>query len=190
MLKRWFAALDAKRVATLLLGPGFLMLGADAWIGHLAGKDEVESPLQWVPVFFAPAAAVLLVAWALPALNSGLFRGGLFVVGLLGVLTGAAGTFFHAGKLREDLADETLTWPAVQGALALAPPLFAPLAFLGVGALLCLLSHPRVLVGLAPKAPAFSGSGSGDEAGTLSQTSVGDAPETRSAKDQPRTAAR
>lgn len=141
---------DAKRVAVLVLAPGLAAVGVDAWISHFAGKDG-DSPLQWVPVIFAPIAAILLIAWALPKLSPRAFGIGLTVVGLLSVAVGLWGTILHLRPILEDLKDEETTWSAIQGALSLGPPLMAPGAFAALGVILAVLGQRRLVIGWQSK---------------------------------------
>ncbi len=154
MFKRWLDGFELKRLALILLGPGFLLLGVDSWIGHFAGKDEGETPIQFVPVYFSVVAAGFLVAWALPRLPALPFRLGVFLIGLLSVGVGLWGTVLHLLALKKDLGDDPVSWGARQGSLALSPPVFAPLAFAGIGALLAVLAHPRLNLGWLPKGEA------------------------------------
>lgn len=151
MLKKWWSELELKRLAVLVVGPGLLALGVDAWISHFAGKDEGSAPAQYIPVYYAPIATMLAVAWAFPKLKPRTFQLGLILIGVTAMLVGALGTVLHFVPLWKDLADEKMSWEAIQGALSLAPPLFAPLGFAGVGGLLLALAHPRLTLALLPK---------------------------------------
>lgn len=151
MLKKWWSELDLKRLAVLVVGPGLLALGVDAWISHFAGKDEGSAPAQYIPIYYAPIATMLAVAWAFPKLKPRTFQIGLIVIGVSAILVGVLGTVLHFVPLWTDLADEKLSWDAIQGALSLAPPVFAPLGFAGVGGLLLALAHPRLMISLLAK---------------------------------------
>ena len=165
MLKKWINELDLKRLAVLAVGPGLLLLGVDAWISHFAGKDD-SVPAQWIPVFYAPVAAVFAMIWALPKLKLRTFQIGMIIIGGLAVAIGLLGTGLHAVPLWADLSDEKLSWSAIQGALSNAPPMFAPLGFTGVGGLLIALAHPRLILSLMPK-------GAKDDKSNLAQHSSG-----------------
>jgi hypothetical protein len=158
MLKKWWAELDLKRLAVLVVGPGLLALGVDAWISHFAGKDEGSAPAQYIPVYYAPIATVLAIAWAFPKLKPKLFQVGMMVLGITAIAIGLLGTVLHFVPLWKDLSDEKMSWEAIQGALSLAPPVFAPLGFAGVGGLLLVLSHPRLMINLLPKNAALEAS--------------------------------
>ncbi|MGA9521031.1 MAG: hypothetical protein WBV82_06180 [Myxococcaceae bacterium] len=129
----------------LLIGPGLLMLGLDSWISHFAGK-EPSHLAQWVPVVFGPIGAVVLIAIGARRLSRRTLGIGLFAVGLLAVVVGLAGAGYHLIPFFDDLQDERLTFGTITGALSIAPPVFAPLAFAGMGALLCAVASPRVVV--------------------------------------------
>ena len=154
MLKKWWTELDLKRLAVLVVGPGLLALGVDAWISHFAGKDEGSAPAQWIPVYYAPVATLLAVAVAFPKINPKAFRVTMVLIGVLAIAVGVLGTWFHFVPLWKDLSDEQMSWEAIQGALSLAPPVFAPLGFSGVGGLLLVLAHPRLSLSMLPSAQA------------------------------------
>ena len=145
-LGQWFRLLKGKRLIALVLGPSFLALGADAAISHFAGKDA-SSWAQWIPVYVSPVAALVTVAVALPRLRMGVFRWGLRLAGLAGVAVGGLGTWYHLGAFRAELAKEDhLSVAVCEGALGVAPPMFAPAAFIGVGVLLWFIASPKVLL--------------------------------------------
>lgn len=145
---KWMKAVAPKRALALALGPGFLVLGADAAVDHLAGRAGMVVPAQYVPLLFAPAAAVAVMAVALPRVKAAIFARVLRGVGVAGMAVGAAGTFFHVRALGRLLEGGPLTVANLEAALAVAPPLFAPGAFLGVGAVLLALASRRVVVEL------------------------------------------
>lgn len=141
-LVRKFLEMDAKRLFALAIGPGLLFLGVDAYISHFCGKDG--EGLQWVPVYFAPIAMVLTVIWGAARLPPGAFRWGLTLVGLASTVVGLWGTVLHLRVILEDLSDETVNWASIQGALGSGPPVFAPLAFAGVGMAIALVAQPII----------------------------------------------
>ncbi|HYX90122.1 MAG TPA: hypothetical protein VE782_01065, partial [Myxococcaceae bacterium] len=67
------------------------------------------------------------------------------IFGASGVLVGLTGTVLHLRALISELKGD-YTWPSLEGGLSVAPPVFAPLAFAGVGALLFFLPSARVLI--------------------------------------------
>ena len=134
-------AMDTKQVALLALGPGVLTIAGDVAIAHFAGREMVN-PAQLLPVTVAPLAAVALMAAVHPRLKAAagrIVRG----AGLLLCALGVVGTGFHLRALLRLLAGDRLTWQGLQTALAVAPPLFAPGAFIGLGALVWLLGRPE-----------------------------------------------
>ena len=146
-------ALDPKRAAALAIAPGVLTLALDVAIAHFAGREMVN-PAQLLPVTVAPAAAIVLFVGA--AKRDWLTRAMRIGGAALAVL-GTVGTGFHLRALLRLIAGagpgEKLTWQGLQAALAVAPPLFAPGAFLGLGVVVLLLASPRVEVGLRREPP-------------------------------------
>lgn len=140
-----------KRLGALALGPAFVMLAVDAWIGHFAGK-EGNHWAQWIPVFAGPVALAVLFAAAAFADSSRIFRFALTGAGISSALVGLAGTVYHLLVLWDDLRDETLNFSSLSGALSLAPPAFAPLAFTGVGGALVLIAWSGIRIELAAAA--------------------------------------
>src|SRR4051812_14106993 len=148
-MKTWIATLTTKRALALALGPGALALGGDAAIAHFAGR-EMAHPAQLLPVIVGPLAAVALTAVAALRLPEHWFRRGAKIVG--GVLTalGTVGTTFHARALARLLEGEPLTWNGLKTALAVAPPILAPGAFILLGALVLGLGAERLRIEFAP----------------------------------------
>jgi hypothetical protein len=137
-----------RRALALALAPALLLLAVEAAVAHFAGK-EAEGPAQWLPVGYGALGAVL-VAWAaLPRTSRQAFGVGCRVLGAVGALVGLLGLGLHLWALGAELGGE-YSWPALQGALASAPPLFAPAAFIGVGLALWVVGSPRVLIRLRP----------------------------------------
>lgn len=142
-MKHLMERLGAKRLAALLIGPGLLAVALDSAIAHFAGKG-VTHPAQLIPLAYGAAAFVAMLAVALPRLSASGFSRGLRVLGVASAGVGAAGTFFHLKPLLADLSDEAFSWSSLEGAVALAPPLFAPGAFIAIGGLLWVLASPRL----------------------------------------------
>jgi uncharacterized membrane protein YedE/YeeE len=94
--------------------------------------------------------AVALTAVAALRLPEPWFRRGAKIVG--GVLTalGTVGTTFHARALARLLEGEPLTWNGLKTALAVAPPILAPGAFILLGALVFGLGAERLRIEFAP----------------------------------------
>lgn len=139
----WMRNLGAKRILALAIGPGLLAIGLDAAIAHFAGRP-MRAAGQLVPVGFAPAACLALVAAAVATLGAEAFRRVLRAVAFVAIVVGLAGTAFHAKALTVLLAGEALTAANLTAALAVAPPLFAPGSFAGIGVLVWLVASPRL----------------------------------------------
>jgi len=80
----------------------------------------------------------------LKAVRAELLRTVLRIAGGLSAIVGALGTAFHVSAFMRLLEGQEVTWKAIELALAVAPPLAAPGAFIAVGGLLMLLASPRV----------------------------------------------
>ena len=145
-LGRWMHGLTARRGIALAIGPGLLTVALDAAIAHFAEKT-MRSPMQLVPVLFGPAALVVLLGAAVPRLPFIAFRRVVRAVGVAGVLVGLAGTGFHLLALWRLLEGAPITRDALIAALAVAPPVFAPGAFAGIGVIVWLLGSPRLTLG-------------------------------------------
>ncbi|MFN7132920.1 MAG: hypothetical protein ACK4N5_12635, partial [Myxococcales bacterium] len=141
----WLQSLTPKRVVTVALAPGFLALGIDAAISHHM-LGEPSAPLQYVPVVYSAAAMLVLLAVAVPRLSEALFAWSLRIVGGLGVLTGLGGTWLHLAVVLDTFKrnEDERTRELFDQILSTAPPVFAPAAFAGVGALLIVLASPRL----------------------------------------------
>ncbi len=141
-----FRGLELKRKLALVLAPGALVLGADAAVAHFAGRTLIH-PAQAIPVAFGPLAALLLGVAATAALGVPALRRLFRTVGALGVAVGLTGTGFHLRALAR-LLEPPFRLEDLGAALAVAPPLFAPGAFLGIGALLWALGSPRLTLAM------------------------------------------
>lgn len=148
-VRTWFEELDAKRTLMLALGPGAAVLGGDAAIAHFAGR-EMAHPAQLLPVTLGPVACAILLAAAGPRLQETWFRRGVQLAGALLAALGTAGTAFHGRALLRLLEGAPLTWANLTTALACAPPIFAPGAFILLGALVLAAGNPRVHIELQP----------------------------------------
>lgn len=142
-----FRHLNGPAGVGLLLGPGLLGLGVDSWISHFAGKEESHI-MQWVPVYFAPIGALIVLAVVLPRLSATTVRLGLRVTGLLSFVVGMAGTLYHLIPFWNDMQDEAWSFAGITGALSIAPPVFAPAAFAAVGGILWLIASPNLVLHL------------------------------------------
>lgn len=145
-LGRWMRGLTARRGIALAIGPGLLTVALDAAIAHFADKS-MRHPAQLVPVLFGPVAMVALLGAAIPRVSFRTFRRAVRAVGALGVGVGLTGTGFHLLALWKLLEGAPVTREALLAALAVAPPVFAPGAFAGVGVIVWLLGSPRLTLG-------------------------------------------
>jgi hypothetical protein len=144
-LKTWMLQLTTRRAIALAMGPGLLTIALDAAISHFADRP-MRNPAQLTPVIFAPVACVALLAVALPRAPFKAFRSVVRFVGAAGVLVGLTGCGFHLVALGRLLEGASLTRDALVAALAVAPPVFAPAAFAGIGALVWVLGSPHLTV--------------------------------------------
>ena len=140
--------MDPKRAVLLALGPGVAAVAADAAIAHFAGR-EMHNPAQLLPVTVGPLMALVLVA----AGNPKVVRAAGAVLSALG----AIGTGFHLRALMRLLSGQRLTWDMVQNALAAAPPVAAPGAFIGLGVVVMLLANPALRIELGGPAQIKAG---------------------------------
>lgn len=152
----WLKQLNAQRALALAIGPGLIPLGLDAAVSHLAGRSGLVLPAQYIPVLFAPAACLALMAFAAPRLGPSPFRLAVRIVGAAGIAVGMLGTGFHVRALLRLLESSPLSLEGLDAALAVAPPLFAPGAFAGIGAVLWIIGNPRLTIRLAPRPAAIA----------------------------------
>jgi hypothetical protein len=145
-----WARRHSRRAVALAVAPGLVMLAVDAAIGHFAGKD-FENALQFVPVIYGLVAFVVLAIVVWPK-TRGPFEWGARILGAMGVVVGLTGTVLHLSALVEELKGE-YSWSSIEGGLSVAPPVFAPLAFAGIGALLFFLPSTRLLIRIRIGAP-------------------------------------
>jgi hypothetical protein len=149
-LCRWSRVHTRKAVALALI-PALVLLAADAWLEHFVAHDGHE-PLQWIPVNFGLGASVLLALGALAPARQAFTKMARFVGGV-GVLVGLSGVLFHVLPLLEQMKG-VYDWPTFAGAMQQSPPLLAPLAFAGVGAICYLLASPRLSLRIRRGRPA------------------------------------
>ena len=131
------------RAVALAIAPGLLMLGLDAWMEHILENDG-DKPLQWAPIYFGPAAALLLSIVAVVRSRAA-FAWVARITGVIGVIVGVGGTVLHLLPLFADMNGK-YDWATFRGSLSMAPPLFAPLAFAGIGALVFILASPKLQI--------------------------------------------
>lgn len=136
---RWFRGLPLRRKFLLFLAGGMVSLVFDAFVAHFSWNARSMKWTQAVPIIYGLFASVALTAGAfLPSATASGARM-LRLVGGLGLLIGGTGVILHGIVLVESLEGEPLGVITIGKALSLAPPLFAPAAFAGVGLLLVAL---------------------------------------------------
>ena len=141
-----------KRFLALALAPGFVALAADVAADHLADQT-VEHPAQITGAVTPLLCAVLLLVLAVSRLGPAGFRRLSWTTAVLSSLTGLVGTWFHVVALLDGLGEE-LSWADLLETLTVTPPVFAPAAFVGLGALLFALGSERVGITVEVRAPA------------------------------------
>lgn len=139
---------DPHRIAALALATGLAVMGLDAAISHFAA-NPFPQPAQYVPVVYGLAAFVALSAVALSDRAQPYFRTILRWLGGSSMFVGAVGTAFHLRGLGRLLESGASRWADLEAALAVAPPLFAPGAFVALGGLVWLLGNRRFQLAFA-----------------------------------------
>lgn len=143
--------IDARRAGAIALAFGLLGLGLDAAIAHFAGR-EMKSTAQLIP----PVAAVLMLAivpFAWRGVADKTLRIVLRVAGAIAMVVGILGSAFHGRVFMMLMEGVELSFENIEVALRIAPPLAAPGAFIGFGALLLLLASPRFELSFKPREP-------------------------------------
>ncbi len=132
-------ALKIKRWLLGFLGLGFWGLAADVFLEHYFTIHSMRPP-QWIPVVFGPLAGViaLVTAWRFDALTLRLFG----LAAWLSIATGGLGLYYHGTAVTRNLDSlrDLLNSQTLFAVLPHAPPLGAPMAFVGMG-VLGLLAH-------------------------------------------------
>jgi hypothetical protein len=139
---RWFKDLSARRKVLLFLFPGMLTLVWDAFFAHWSfAKAAMPHWTQYIPVIYGVLAFVALaVATLLPMAEKASVRI-CQATGVVGLFVGAGGIYFHGMNLLESLEGETMSFATIGKAVKLAPPIFAPAAFAGIGLLIICLDR-------------------------------------------------
>ena len=139
---RWFKDLPARKKVLLFLFPGMLTLVWDAFFAHWSfAKSAMPHWTQYIPVIYGVIAFVALAAATLlPMSNTASVRI-CQITGVFGLLVGAGGIYFHGVNLLESLEGEAMTFATIGKAVKLAPPIFAPAAFAGIGLLIICLDR-------------------------------------------------
>ena len=118
------------RWISLYCAVSFAVLGLDAAINHLSVLES--NPFSFVPLIFTIPA----IALSLAAVFSSRWRRLAWIIGLLGVSVGLAGTLFHNITTLLEAGDMGYIEALVY---ALRPPL-APFAFASTGVLMLLVT--------------------------------------------------
>lgn len=134
-----------QRQLALVFALVFFGLAFDVAAGHFA--DRVVEHEAQIPGTLAPLACAfsLLLAAAVSTQSVRWFRRLTRASGVLSVLAGAAGSWFHAARFFADLEGE-YTWEAMLQTLSVSPPFLAPLAFVGIGAALVVITSERIKI--------------------------------------------
>jgi hypothetical protein len=138
-IMRWFQRLSATRKVLLILAPGMLTLAFDAFVPHWSWNNNMMKWNQYPPVIYGLLAFALMgYAGTVNIPSARRIKINQFV-GVLGIIVGVAGVYFHGISAYEGLEGEELGIKLVGETLKSAPPLFAPAAFAGIGLLLFVL---------------------------------------------------
>lgn len=132
--------LGVRRFATFMVGTAFGVLALDIAIEHFAARP-MKSPWQLTPVIFGSLAFLAVSAASLwDRIAKRWFTRVVKVVGVLSAAVGMLGTTFHARPIFAMLRDWPLSLDTLELALQVGPPLIAPGAFIGLGAVLWVLA--------------------------------------------------
>jgi hypothetical protein len=136
----WFKNLPVRRKVLLFLFPGMMTLVWDAFFAHWSfAKAAMPHWTQYIPVVYGVGAFAALAAATLLRMPAALSVRITQIVGAVGLGVGAGGIYFHVVRLIDDMEGEPFTFTAIGKAVKLAPPIFAPAAFAGIGLLLLCL---------------------------------------------------
>lgn len=138
-----------RRLVAAGIGVGILVLAGDAGIAHFAGRG-MKHLGQLVPVVFGPVAFALLLFTLTTKARRDRFDRLARITGAATAAVGLLGTAFHVVAFLRFFEGKAASMDLVQIALMLAPPLVAPGAFVGLGALLFGLASHRVTLTLRP----------------------------------------
>jgi hypothetical protein len=138
-LMRWFQRLSATRKVLLILAPGMLTLAFDAFVPHWSWNNNTMKWNQYPPVIYGLLAFVFMGLAGVVNMPSATRIKINQVVGVIGIIVGAAGIYFHGMAALEGLEGEVIGLKVLGTTLKSAPPLFAPAAFAGIGLLLFVL---------------------------------------------------
>lgn len=160
-----WARRNSRKAIAVAVAPGLLLLAVDAAIAHFAVSGEYGNELQYPPIIYGVLGFLITMVVVLPKARAP-FAWAMRFLGVVGVLVGLGGTGLHVAELIE-LLEGDYSWANIQGTIGTAPPVFAPMAFTGIGALLFLLPssllYIRLNVGTPRLAPAPLVALKGDE---------------------------
>ncbi|MBK8011033.1 MAG: hypothetical protein IPK13_06755 [Deltaproteobacteria bacterium] len=140
-------AWGTKRALAFVLGSLYPGLGLDVAIAHFVSGSGGHAS-QWVPVGFAGAAGILLIAASLVG-SERLMSGILIIFGSLSIVVGVVGTILHGAPLMSAVSEAGFTWENFVEALSLhAPPVLAPGAYALLGLAMLGLSSKKLQIRL------------------------------------------
>lgn len=140
--------LGVRKVAVVLLGVGLGTMGLDAGIEHFAGREEIKHLAQLIPVVFGGLSMFALTSLAFAKVTKETLRKIARTVGALAMAVGATGVAFHARPLIMMVSAD----PSTLGvAMLIAPPIFAPGAFVLLGALLWVVTSEKLVIRIRPR---------------------------------------
>jgi len=120
---------DAQVALELFVLFNFIALGFDIFLAH--SENQFRRHAEYFPVYFAGAAAVLLIASLIAKEiwhREAVWRDLGYFVGLVSIVTGLAGVIYHL--------DSQFFYERTLRSLTYAAPFVAPLALTGIGLLL------------------------------------------------------
>ena len=107
-----------------------IMLGVDSFLAH--GLNLTILPREWIPIIFGIVGGVVLLFAGVIAVRNRVLASRLAtIVFLLSVVVGVLGSYFHF--VRGTLPSAAPGQQVSVFLLIWAPPIFAPLAFAGIG---------------------------------------------------------
>jgi hypothetical protein len=119
---------DARAALELFVLFNFVVLGFDIFLAH--SENQFRRHAEYFPVYFAGAAAVLLIVGLLAKEiwhREAIWRDLGYLVGWVSIVTGLAGVIYHL--------DSQFFYERTLRSLTYAAPFAAPLAFTGIGLL-------------------------------------------------------
>ncbi len=131
-LRRFRLPFSRDQFILLLASFNFLVLGVDTYLAH-----DINGAIRgnmWIPIFFGPAAGIILLAAGLVAVKRRMAANALAtLIFLSSIVVAVVGSFFHLfrGLLPDAPAGQTVT--AIL--FVYAPPLLSPATFALVGLL-------------------------------------------------------